>query len=541
MTIAPSRGVDPRVSTDPASLVVDPALVPIARKLERGERLSLADGETLFSTFDLHGVLALADFVRRRLHGSAAYYNINRHLNYSNVCALSCKFCDFFAKKDDPKAYTRDMDYVREQVRLAVDAGATEMHSVGGLHPYLPFSYYTELVSTIRDEARKLGSELHAKAFTAVEIVHLAKIAKVYRGANLPGEEGRAARREGIRHVLRELKNAGLGSLPGGGAEVFDDRVHDEAYKGKIRSDVWLDVHREAHDMGLNTNATILYGHIESRRDRLVHMEMLRREQDRALAKMGYEQRQRDEETKRRSAEQAHGVRTGDPLGTPDLSASACEGPGSGDDALTRSEGGHLGYRADDSDAPVITLTRPGTPLPEHVAFSSSSSSPFPRAKCPVPSAYSSSSPSAKCQVPSAFSSGYYQTIIPLPFFPDGCELEHLPGPSGLENIRTLAVARLMLDNFPHAKAFWIMQTLPMAQLMLQSGADDIDGTVVWYDITKVHHGGVNHGDTAAAATHQEVTPWTLRKAIREAGFEPVERDTLYRRVKRDGKKWWVE
>ena len=127
-------------------------------------------------------------------------------------------------------------------------------------------------------------------------------------------------------------------------------------------------------------------------------------------------------------------------------------------------------------------------------------------------------------------SSGYYQTIIPLPFFPDGCEIEHLPGPSGLENIRTLAVARLMLDNFPHVKAFWIMQTLPMAQLMLQSGADDIDGTVVWYDITKV--GG--------ASTHQEVTVHTLQKAIREAGFVPVERDTLYRRIVRTGSEWKI-
>jgi aminodeoxyfutalosine synthase len=135
--------------------------------------------------------------------------------------------------------------------------------------------------------------------------------------------------------------------------------------------------------------------------------------------------------------------------------------------------------------------------------------------------------------------SGYYQTIIPLPFFPDGCDLEHLPGPSGLENYRTLAIARLMLDNFPHVKAFWIMQTLPMAQVMLQSGADDIDGTVVWYDITKVNHGaGVGAGN---AATNQEVNVWTLQKAIREAGFEPIERDTLYRRVIRDGadgRKW---
>jgi 2-iminoacetate synthase ThiH len=167
---------------------------------------------------------------------ATAYYNINRHLNYSNVCALSCKFCEFYRKAGDDKAYTRDLAYIREEVRKAVEAGATEMHSVGGLHPTLPFSYYTDLVSTIRDEAKRLGSELHVKAFTAVEIVHLARIAKVYKGASAPGEEGRAARREGIRWVLTNLKNAGLGSLPGGGAEVFDDRVHDEAYKGKIRS-----------------------------------------------------------------------------------------------------------------------------------------------------------------------------------------------------------------------------------------------------------------------------------------------------------------
>jgi CofH subfamily radical SAM domain protein len=460
----------------------DARLDPIRAKVERGERLTLDDGDLLFTTRDIWTVCELADLVRRRLHGDVAYYNINRHLNYSNVCALSCKFCEFYAKAGDDKAYTRDMAYVRDEVRKAVESGATEMHSVGGLHPQLPFSYYTDLVSTIRDEARKQGSDLHVKAFTAVEVVHLARIAKMYKGASAPGEEGRAARREGIRWVLTELKNAGLGSLPGGGAEVFDDRVHDEAYKGKIRSDVWLDVHRVAHEIGLNTNATILYGHIEQRRERLAHMDMLRRAQDEALTRMGYQgtKGQRDEGT------EGH-------------------------------EPGHLGYQsASESDAPVVTLTRPGTPLPEHVAFGvPSTSSPSPlRPSAPLPLA----------------SSGYYQTIIPLPFFPDGCELEHLPGPTGLENLRTLAIARLMLDNFPHVKAFWIMQTLPMAQLMLQNGADDIDGTVVWYDIT--HVGGVN--------THQEVNVGTLQKACREAGFRPVERDTLYRPVVRDGKAWRV-
>lgn len=459
----------------------DSRLDLIRHKVTSGQRLSLADGDLLFTTPDIWTVIELADLVRRRLHGNAAYYNVNRHLNYSNVCALSCKFCEFYRKAGDDGAYTRDMEYVRDEARKAVEAGATEIHSVGGLHPTLPFSYYTDLISTIRDEARRLGSELHVKAFTAVEIVHLARIAKVYKGASAPGEEGRQARREAIRFVLAALKEAGLGSLPGGGAEVFDDRVHDEAYKGKIRSDVWLDVHRVAHELGLNTNATLLYGHIETRHDRLVHMDMLRRAQDEALGRLGY-QGVEDEGTRHQA------------LGT-------------GEEVE-----GHLGYRADLGHVPAITLTRPGTPLPEHIAFSP---------------------PSAQCLVPSA--SGYYQTIIPLPFFPDGCDLEHLPGPSGLENYRTLAIARLMLDNFPHVKAFWIMQTLPMAQVMLQSGADDVDGTVVWYDITKLNHAGQDGGDVK---THQEVTPATLQRLIRDAGFEPIERDTLYRRVVREGKAW---
>lgn len=459
--------------------VRDPRLVAIRRKVEAGQRLSLDEGEVLFSTPDIWGVLEMANLVRRRLHGTTTYYNVNRHMNYSNVCALSCKFCEFYAKKDDAKAYTRDLEYIREQARKAVESGATEMHCVGGLHPYLPFSYYTDMCAAIREEAQKLGSDLHVKAFTAVEIVHLAKIAKVYK------QDDRTA---GIRHVLSELKKAGLGSLPGGGAEVFDDRVHDEAYKGKIRSDVWLDVHRVAHELGLNTNATLLYGHIEKRRDRLVHMDMLRRAQDRALARIGYV----GEATERRSD-------------------GATQGGGTQGQEV---ESGHLGYSGDEgADVPVITLTRPGVLKPlDHIA------------------ALTNNPSSLRPSVPSSLS-GYFQTIIPLPFFPDGCELEHLPGPSGLENYRTLAVARLMLDNFPHVKAFWIMQTLPMAQIMLQSGADDIDGTVVWYDIT--HVGG--------ASTHQEVTPWTLQKAIREAGFVPVERDTLYRRVVRDagdGRKW---
>lgn len=394
------------------------SLATIGEKVAVGARLSLDDGEALFRTPDIWRVCELADLVRRRMHGTLAYYNVNRHMNYSNVCALSCKFCEFYAKEGQEKAYTRDLDYIRDEARKAVESGATEMHIVGGLHPRLPFAYYTDMLAAIREVAEQCAGDgcgrLHIKAFTAVEIVHLAKMARQWKGASLAGDDGRQARLEGIRWVLSRLMEAGLGSLPGGGAETFDDRVHDEAFKGKIRSDVWLDVHRVAHQLGLNTNATILYGHIENIRERLVHMDMLRRAQDEALA---------------------------GPSGT-----------------------------------------------------------------------------------------GRFQTIIPLPFIPDGSELGHLPGPMGLENLRMLAVCRLMLDNFAHVKAFWIMQTLSMAQVMLRSGADDMDGTVVWYDITKV--GG--------SSTHQEVTVSSLQRVIREAGFEPVERDTLYRRVARDGARWRV-
>jgi len=421
---APTLAPDAR--PHPGVIAADPRLEPVRAKVGAGERLTLEDGEVLFTTRDVWSVIEMADAVRRRLHGDLVYYNVNRHFNYSNVCALSCSFCEFYRKRGDEGAYERSIEDAREEVRTARAAGATEIHIVGGLHPYLPFDYYTDMLAAMRDE----DPDIHLKAFTAVEIVHLARIARQFK---------RDDRKAGIRWVLQRLKDAGLGSLPGGGAEVFDDRVHDEAFKGKIRSDVWLDVHRVAHEIGLNTNATILYGHIEQRRERLVHMDMLRTAQDEALARLGYE--------------------------------------------------------ADESGA--VTLTREGVRQP-------------------------TADMSAR--------GGYFQTIIPLPFFPDGCAIEHLPGPTGLENLRTLAIARLMLDNFPHVKTFWIMQTLPMSQVQLGAGADDIDGTVVWYDITKV--GG--------ASTHQETTVSDLVRTIRDAGFTPVERDTLYRRIERNGPNWRV-
>ena len=419
----------------------DPALDPIRDKVLAGDRLSLDDGTTLYATRDLWSVIELADLVRRRMHGDKAYYNINRHLNYSNVCALSCKFCEFYRKKGEAGEYTRDMEYIRAEGRKAVESGATEMHIVGGLNPYLPFDYYTEMLR----ELSIVAPGVHLKAFTAVELVHLARIAKVYKRDDI---------KSGVRWVLERLKEAGLGSLPGGGAEVFDERVHKEAFKTKIGAHEWLDVHLVAHELGLNTNCTMLYGHVDQRNERLRHMEILRRSQDQALARLGYE---------------------GDP------SAYIAKGI----------------PEAEQITAPVITLNRDDAELPTPAMSDRG---------------------------------GYYQTITPLPFFPDGSALESLPGPSGLENLRTIVITRLMLDNFPHVKAFWIMQTLPMAQLMLEAGADDIDGTVVWYDITKA----------VGEHTHQETTVADLQHAITEAGFTPVERDTLYREVVRDGERWSI-
>lgn len=437
-TMATTKAFD-RASADDLSgrPGFDARLEPIIDKVERGERLSLDDGMLLYETPDVWTLCSLADRVRRRMHGDAAYYNINRHINYTNICALSCKFCAFHRKKDQDGAYEYSLDEIREEAVKASAAGATELHIVGGLHPWLPFEYYTDMLRVIREAVPRL----HIKAFTAVEIVHLARISKRARDGY-----------EGIRQVLCDLKEAGLGSLPGGGAEVFDDRVHDQAFKGKIRSDKWLDVHKAAHEIGLNSNATMLYGHIDQRRERITHMEILRRQQDRTLRAWAENQR------------------------------------------IALQPYTNLG------DDPAIVLTGPA----EHY--------PGDRLPSPLTSA-----------------TGYQQTIIPLPFFPDESEMEHLPPPTGLENLRTLAICRLMLDNFPHVKAFWIMQTLEMAQFMLQNGADDIDGTVVWYDITKLE------GPT----THQEASVWDLQRAIREAGFRPVERDTLYRPVERDADGTW--
>jgi len=393
----------------------DDSLDDIRSRVEAGESLTLEEGLRLYESPDIFTLGELANSVRERLHGRYAYYNVNLHINYSNYCILRCKFCSFYrpypraagisprgrwAASDEGEmndgngGYELSLDEIVHRARSAYAQGATEVHIVGGLHPKLPFTYYTDMCRALREAC----PHLHIKAFTAIEIIHFTRIARP---------------RLTIAEVLSQLKAAGLNSMPGGGAEIFDDRVHDEAFKNKVGEAEWFEVHRTAHELGIFTNATMLYGHVETPAERIKHLIKLREHQEVGL----------------------------------------------------RSRKAH------------------------------------------------------------------FNCVIPLSFVPDGSALSHLPGPSGLDDLRTLALARLMCPNIPHIKAFWIMQTPKLSQVSLNWGVDDIDGTVVYYDITKREGGGT---------THQELTVDRLRRLIREAGCIPVERDSLYRRVIRDDNTWSV-
>lgn len=392
--------------------VMGPKIQDLAERYRAGERLSADDFLALYESPDLFTLGELADEVRSRLHGRSAFFNINRHINYSNYCVLRCKFCSFYrpfsrlpasgetlghglSPLESDGGYELSLEEIIARATAAYRRGATEVHIVGGLHPKLPFSFYTDLCAAIRDACPRL----HIKAFTAIEIIHFTRIARP---------------RLSIEDVLTRLRDAGLGSLPGGGAEIFDDRVHDEAFKNKVGEAEWFDVHRAAHELGIFSNATMLYGHVETRRERIQHLLKLRRHQEESL-----------------QSRKAH-----------------------------------------------------------------------------------------------------FNALIPLSFIPDDSELAHLEGPTGLEDLKTLAIGRLICDNIPHIKAFWIMQTPKLAQVALNFGVDDMDGTVVYYDITKREGGGT---------THQELSVEKLKRLIIEAGCVPVERDTLYRRIIRTMDHWGIE
>ncbi len=345
---------------------------PIHEKVLARERLSAEDALALYRSGDILAVGWLANHVRERMHGNNTYFNVNRHINPTNVCVAACRLCAFGRKKDAPGAYTMALEEAWQTAASGYSEAVTEFHIVGGLHPDLPFEYFLDLVRGLKERF----PQVHIKAFTMVEVAYLAKRAKL-----------------SIRETLEQLKAAGVDSLPGGGAEIFADRIRHIICDHKIDGGQWLETARLAHQLGLRSNATMLYGHIEGDEDRVDHLLKLRALQD---------------------------------------------------------------------------------------------------------------------------ETGGFQTFIPLAFHPANTPLEHLPTTTGLNDIRQIAVSRLVLDNFAHIKAYWQMLSPKIAQIALRFGADDLDGTVIE---EKIYH-------DAGATTPQGLRRQELVRLIREAGREPIERDT---------------
>jgi aminodeoxyfutalosine synthase len=373
-------------------------------KVVAGERISDADALRLFESKDLNAVGAIADFARQKRTGNnRASYIINRYVNYSNYCILSCQFCSFARKKRDADGFELSVEEIVQKAREALAIGITELHIVGGLHPSLPFSYYTDILKALRaldsgsagvspaisDTAnsatrRRDGGapRLHLKCFTAIEILHLAWLTK-----------------KSVEQTLIELKDAGLDSLTGGGAEIFRKEVRSTIARGKESAEEYLDVHRTWHKMGGRSTCTMLYGHVESLADRVDHLRPLRALQDETRGFVGF---------------------------VP------------------------LAYQPEDNDIPV---------------------------KHP---------------------------------------------PTGFDSLRTIAVSRIYLDNFPHITAYWVGLGLKLAQVALSYGADDLHGTIIEEHIFHM----------AGATSPQLQTEAAMLKAIREAGRTPVQRNTFYEPIR---------
>jgi aminodeoxyfutalosine synthase len=347
----------------------------VTAKIARGERLSFDDGVALFRHPDWVAVGQLAHAERTRRHQDRAYFNRNMRIEVTNVCVASCLFCSFAKLKEgDPGAHTMKLEEAWRELEMRMDDPPSEIHIVNGLHPDLPFSYYEELLSGFK----RIKPDVVLKCFTAVEIHFFAEL---YRMS--------------YRDVLSKLRAAGLDSLPGGGAEIFHPEVRTRIAHDKATADQYLEVHDVAHRMGMRTNTTMLYGHIETFEHRVDHMLRIRDQQDK---------------------------------------------------------------------------------------------------------------------------SGGFQAFIPLAFHPDGNGMKNLPGPTGVDDLRTIAVSRLLLDNVDHIKAYWVSSTPKVAQIALRFGADDVDGTIV--------HETIYHA--AGSTSPQGLTRELLVRMIREAGFLPVERDTYY-------------
>jgi len=357
----------------------DEQLKPIADKVLAGVRLNAEDGVALYRSPDLLAIGWLANHVREKRHGNTCFFNVNRHINPTNICVAHCKLCAFGRDPNAPGAYNFALEEIYQRAEQGMREGATEFHMVGGLHPDLPFEYFLDMMRGLK----KRCPTVHLKAFTMVEVGYFSRISKL-----------------SIRETLVALKEAGVDSLPGGGAEIFNPRVRKIICDHKVSGQQWLNIARTAHEIGLRSNATMLYGHVETDEERVEHMLLLRELQD-----------------------ETHG----------------------------------------------------------------------------------------------------FSAFIPLAFHPDNTGLAHLPPTTGYHDLKSIAISRLLLDNFDHIKAYWVMLTPSIAQIALRFGADDLDGTVVE---EKIYHD--------AGAKTAEFTPrLELERLIREAGRVPVERDTFYRPVDR--------
>ena len=347
-------------------------------KVVAGERISEADALRLFESKDLNAIGAIADFVRQRKVGNRASYIVNRYINYSNYCILSCQFCSFARKKRDQDGFELTIGQIVEKAREALKLGITELHIVGGLHPSLPFTHYVEMLRALKT----LDAKLQLKCFTAIEILHLAWLGK-----------------RSVVQTLTELKAAGLDSLTGGGAEIFRKEVRSAIAKGKESAEEYLDVHRQWHKLGGRSTCTMLYGHVETLADRVDHLRQLRALQDETHGYTGFIA---------------------------------------------------LAYQPEDNDVPVKTP------------------------------------------------------------------------PTGFDSLRTIAISRIYLDNFPHITAYWVGLGMKLAQVALSYGADDIHGTIIEEHIFHM----------AGATSPQLQTESDMVKAIRETGRTPVQRNTFYEPIK---------
>jgi aminodeoxyfutalosine synthase len=359
--------------------LVPQELRSICDKILASERIIEEEAARLYRSTDINALGLIANIVRERKNGNRATYILNRYVNYSNICILSCQFCAFGARKRDPHAFELAIPEIVETTRQSLQLGITEVHMVGGLHPTLPGEWYLNLLRSLR----ALDPGLHIKAFTAIEVRHLAE--RIFKTP--------------LRDTLQRLRDVGLNSLTGGGAEIFDPIIRDKICRGKETAEEWKEVHRLWHQMGGRSTCTMLFGHIETVEHRVDHLRQLRELQD---------------ET-----------------------------------------GGFTGF-------------------------------------------------------------------VPFAFVPETTELKHIKPASGLDQLRNLAVSRIYLDNFDHITGYWIAMTLPLAQISLNYGVDDLHGTLME---EKIFH-------MAGSKTPQEQTKATLERTIREAGREPMQRDSYYRPIR---------